>query len=1010
MGTTVSDRLVLWHRWLPPRTVEPPGERAAIAAWCKSLGTRFEVGGGSRLARIGGTVVAAFDPADSVDAIELSLDLLDEAEAAGLEISLGLALGPLSEHEGVWIGQAIERAQQLANRSRAGELVIGARVRKEVQEEFLFGRRVAGSWRGTTIDRKNPRRIESADAIALLAPATFPPIGATVVADMATHLGAGSSRTFVLRGPVGSGAKELVSMLAQESAHADVFRFGASPGGLVPLGSLRLALLRRFGSPEEVTRQVLSLGGTPVTADALGGVAAGELIPLAPLAMALAALLTPGDDGSAPWLLLSPLSLVDGATLAVLLEARALVDFVIFARLPTEAALPRPFANLDERVVEHVVPPLKTSDARVVAEEILGHATDADVARRVAVLGGDTMIGVVEAARTLIATGELVQGDGDGFVWRAGPRSGADMISTDALISERIDLLNTEARQVLEALCVAPDGSSRRLLEAVAARDAIGPATFDGSLERLVAEAFTEGENRPRPTSSLLRWRVLELIPSARSMELHRFVGEALAATASGHAPQLTELGYFLVEGGLEGEGAPLLGSVIEDLLAAGYRRAARHISGWMAEASADSGEATATRATPVPPRAEAHDEGPPSNERALDDFLVEPATARSERNPEAPKPPPPPPPSASKPLPPPSASLPLPARSRPAPPDSVTEEHEVIEVLELSVDEMEFVTPSSIPADGGGLVLDMEELSRPPEARTEDLALPAMRFDEAPVFDDPVFNAPAAHASDVPVPPPVDFSRPLSEPAAELDIELLAKLPEAADERVPEQVFAAPLPAEPEPEPEANPALEEPAFEEPAFEEPDSDATMLSDAAELMAAFRAHRMNPAEAKPIPPPARTNGSSNGNGSAAATPEEATTFADEAASAIRAGDFDGLESLIGRRIAEGGDFGAIARVRAVAQLARGEVGEARRGLQEARERGRDDPADQARFDVAMALLSLRSGQPLEGVRQGLRALASSRTLAGPRGEEAALKTIAACFRALGAHDHAQRIDG
>ena len=61
------------------------------------------------------------------------------------------------------------------------------------------------------------------------------------------------------------------------------------------------------------------------------------------------------------------------------------------------------------------------------------------------------MLGVVEAARTLVASGDLVYDEG-AFVWRAGPRSGAQGLGMDAVLSERLGTLDADSRRVLEAL------------------------------------------------------------------------------------------------------------------------------------------------------------------------------------------------------------------------------------------------------------------------------------------------------------------------------------------------------------------------------------------------------------------------------------------------------------------------------------------------------------------------------------------------------------------------------
>ncbi|HEY8432348.1 MAG TPA: hypothetical protein VIL20_28440, partial [Sandaracinaceae bacterium] len=614
----MSERLVVWHRWLPPKADEA---RADVAAWQRSVATRFRVAGGTVLGAIGGSIAASFDPADVVDALEMALDLLVEAdEQESIEIAIGVALGELIEVENAVVGSAIERAQLLASRARAGELVIDAGVRSLAAPEFLFGRQVAtgaGSARGTSIDRTYPRRSEHAAAIAALAPTPLPPVVESVRREVEEVLAAGASRTFVLRGPVGAGATELIGALERALAPSSVLRIGAAPGGVVPLASLRLALVQGLGTPSKIEKAYPGLAGA-----VLAHVAAGALVPRRTLAEALVAMVE-ALGKPRPWVVLSPMSLVDGATLGALLEARAMgADFVLFGRFPVDLPLPRPLAGLGEKVCELTLPPLKMADARAVAEAILGPATADEVARRVAVLGGDTVLGVVEAARTLIATGELVR-DGDAFVWRVGPRQGAHAIGTEALLAERLDLLDPDSRRVLEAACVVPDGWPAERLGTVAALDGIGEAAFARSLGTLSREALLTGRAHPRPASSLLRWHLLGRIPAGRFTELHRFVADVMRAHAPSSPPLRAELGYYLYEGGLDAQARPHLTYAAQALVQAGYARAARQLSGWLAQRD-EARAQEAAGAIPSPPTGEAFEESPPSSEHFLDELLEE--------------------------------------------------------------------------------------------------------------------------------------------------------------------------------------------------------------------------------------------------------------------------------------------------------------------------------------------------------------------------------------------------
>lgn len=847
----MSERLVVWHRWLPPKQ-EDPEAYASIAAWQRSVATRVSVAGGAVLGTIGGAVAASFDPGDLVDAIEIALDLLSEAEEGAFDIAIGVAIGEVARIEDASVGAAIERAQLLASRARAGELVLDAATRALAGGEFLFGRQIgggAGVGKGTTVDRKHPRRDEHAGAIASLAAPPLPPIIDSVRREIDGALASGASRTFVLRGPVGAGASELVSALERTHRPSQVLSIGASPGGVVPLASLRLALARRLGAPSRVQKAFSGVPGA-----VLAHVASGALVPERVLAEALAELVR-GLEGGRPWVVLNPMSLVDGATLGALLSARALgADFVLFGRFPMDLPLPRPLAELGEEVRELTLPPLKTADARVVAEAILGRGTADEVARRVAVLGGDTVLGVMEAARTLIATGELVQGR-DGFEWRVAPRHGAHAIGTEELLGERLELLDGDARRVLEAACVVPDGWPADRLGEVAALDGIGEHAYARSLETLSREALVADREHPRPASSLLRWHLLGRIPPGRFTELHRFVADVVRAAGPSSPPLRAELGYYMQEGGLEEEARPHVVYAVEALVEAGYERAARQLSSWLARQGEERDE-------PLD-RSEAFEEGPPSSEHFLGDLLDE-ASAEDE-------------------------ARAAPARAIPPPRRA----------------------DATLPGAAVELARDEED---------EDDAVTRER----------------------PLEPPSEIV-PHGEGAVDAELDAL---------------LAAPLEAAVDAE------LDAMLAEEDALP---SERTSIS---------------PAPLKP--------------------------FVQDAVRAVRERDFAGLEQAIRRALAEGSDLGAVGRVRAVAELARGDLEAARRRLRESRASGKADPAAQARHHLAEALLELSDGDPIMGIRATLAALAASRRLGDPRGEAASLHVLAACYRALGRDEQAARL--
>ncbi|MCA9606891.1 MAG: hypothetical protein KC619_14895, partial [Myxococcales bacterium] len=93
----MRELLVLWHRWLPRRSVGPEAH-AEITAWRRTVAARLSVGGGEVVAQIGGSVVAVFDAAEAPDVLEMGLDFLEEAESEGLDVALGAAVGLVEVH------------------------------------------------------------------------------------------------------------------------------------------------------------------------------------------------------------------------------------------------------------------------------------------------------------------------------------------------------------------------------------------------------------------------------------------------------------------------------------------------------------------------------------------------------------------------------------------------------------------------------------------------------------------------------------------------------------------------------------------------------------------------------------------------------------------------------------------------------------------------------------------------------------------------------------------------
>ena len=615
------NRLVLWHRLAPSPEDPAQPDDARRARWTRAIVKRIRAARGTLICMVGGTVAASFDPVDLPEAMELGIGLLHaaEREEPAFEISLGLAIGSVSDADDdpsfpFPTGTAIDRAQLLANRARAGELVVDAEVRELADRVYLFSRGVGTGTRGLrgeALDREHSRREECRRAIRHLAPPPVPPSTAAVTSRIGDAIRKGGRHRVILRGPGAAGAREWIDALARSHDPSLLLAMDGVPGGLEPLGSLRLALLRRWGSPDAVAAAAIAAGVERASVATLQRIAEGRAVERTPTAQALRSLLAAdaNDTGRAAWIVLDPLSDVDTATVDAVTAAASLgPPVVVIVRVNVDAEVPEMLEDAEAHEV--ILPPLRHEDARTVAREVLGAGTDDDVVRRVAILGGETPLGVVEAARTLIAAGDLVH-DGAGFAWRRAPRTVLEPIAVESLIEERTASLDSTLLRVLEAVCVAPIGASNVVLSKVMQADGLAEADITSAVAELRDEALLRPDDPWQPSSGVLRHVVLEAMPPARQSELDRFVGDAVSTTShsDGEFVKAT-IGWYLAEGGRERDGARALIEAGRAAQLSGFTRAALRLAA--AAVQFDESDQTRAAATTLTRAARRTDAAPP--------------------------------------------------------------------------------------------------------------------------------------------------------------------------------------------------------------------------------------------------------------------------------------------------------------------------------------------------------------------------------------------------------------
>ncbi len=144
--------LVLWHRVLPG----PDGAmHEATSRWVRAVAARLHAAGGSLLGALGSHVAARFELADTDDALEEALALLDEARAFAPPVPavFGAEVGPvpLDEPERTGAppphhGPALEVASLAASHAAPGEMLLGPSLasRLEGRASMAAPRSVAG--------------------------------------------------------------------------------------------------------------------------------------------------------------------------------------------------------------------------------------------------------------------------------------------------------------------------------------------------------------------------------------------------------------------------------------------------------------------------------------------------------------------------------------------------------------------------------------------------------------------------------------------------------------------------------------------------------------------------------------------------------------------------------------------------------------------------------------------------------------------------------------------------
>lgn len=526
--------------------------------------------GGEIAAELGGTIVCALPSETLTAALEACLALSREVEQEeNLEVgsvAYAVTLGGVerAHAQGPLVGDALDRAQALAAYADAGDVVLDQDAQSRSAHLYLFSGelRAGPSVSGALLDRNFPHRARCADALARLA---LPPLPATahVPFDAFRRLSAGTGRQRILLvAPYGSGATAWLARVESElkpSAWLDVRGLGA---GFAPLSGLRYALARLAG-----TSRLAHVLGTQEEPDVhalatLNTILQGGVARRRDATMALRQYVGRcwEKTGRRALVSVNPVGLIDPATLSVVAEVarEGGPDCLVVMRVLPDAKPPEAFAR-GGSLAEIRVPSLAPNEGRTLAQAMLGKSTLIEIARRAASMGGITPLGVAEAVRVLVSSGDIVP-DEAGFRWRRGPAARPPEKQIESLLEERMEQLDDETRRVLEIMAWAPDPGERGLINDVAQLEGLSESATERAMDDLALKAFIDRRGADIWLSHTVRRVVLGSMAPQRSGALSLRLARALSRLCSDQSLfARADVAFYLARGGQPQEAVDML-------------------------------------------------------------------------------------------------------------------------------------------------------------------------------------------------------------------------------------------------------------------------------------------------------------------------------------------------------------------------------------------------------------------------------------------------------------------
>jgi tetratricopeptide (TPR) repeat protein len=568
-----GERTVLWIRSVPELDAAP----LSHAPWLTHVFSSIESRGGQVELALGMCQVASFDGLDLEAAVGCARELVATARAHQpvYAVHIGLALGEVSRPEDAdrqFGGAAWDRAQALSHRARPYEIIFDELAEQRGQEKWLFARDVScDRVQGYALEPVHFSKAECRLALTELRRAALPHSSLQVLDELLRLRARPLQQRVLLRAYSEVAASQCIERLLSHRPPPLLLVVSGNAGCLRPLGSLALALRRAWPTEEAFEQASLHTAQRAC----LQALMQGAAVQRSDVASALSLLLHEhAVDDDRPHIVFEQLQEVDPASLAVLAEVLMSPEIPAFVllTLTSEASAPAQLLTAHE-IRELIVPVLSIEERAAIASASLSRPAD-DLALRIAALGGPDGFGLMEALRTLVASGDLIW-SGSSFGWRDAPRQGAGIVPVEALITERAVGLPESAYRVLEAISCAPRQLGREFVAALTARDGLNDEAFEQGAAVLAREGWLDDALDLGATHAAIRNVMRNLIPPARAAELHGFAAELARATMPEPGFGSGEIAYHLFEAGKLSDAACALVEAAHAAMDMGFQRMA---------------------------------------------------------------------------------------------------------------------------------------------------------------------------------------------------------------------------------------------------------------------------------------------------------------------------------------------------------------------------------------------------------------------------------------------------